>query len=220
MPGATITDEAVLHKVEGGGSPPARRDGGDGGGDEHRPGVPRAPRSAYFTALGLGLASILMFFMALTSAFIVRKGLGGDWQPFELPRLLWLTTAVLIASSFTIEYARRRLARADISGFRLWWSITTLLGLLFLGGQYAAWLALRGQGVFLASNPSSSFFYVLTGAHGAHLVGGILALFYVSLRSWQGIAQRRATAADVTTVYWHFMDGLWVFLFLLLHLGR
>lgn len=217
MPSGTIADEAVLHDMGGGGAPPAR---GDGGQDEWRPGVPRAPRRAYFTALALGLATILMFFMALTSAYIVRKGMSDDWQPIELPPVLWFTTAVLIASSFTVERARKRLAAADVLGFQRWWGFTTLLGLVFLGGQYAAWLALRAQGAFLASNPSSSFFYVLTAAHGAHLTGGICALLYVGLRSWQGREARRATAADVTSVYWHFMDGLWVFLFLLLHLGR
>jgi len=217
MPTGTITEEVVLH-TGGTGGPPPREEGG--GGDEWRPGVPRAPRRAYFTALGLGLACILMFFMALTSAFIVRKGLGGDWQPVELPRILWLTTAVLLLSSFAVERARLRLKLADEGGFGRWWGITTLLGLVFLGGQYAAWLVLRAQGVFLASNPSSSFFYVLTAAHGLHLLGGITALLYVGLRNWEGLAARRATAADVTSVYWHFMDGLWVFLFLLLYLGR
>ena len=216
MPG-TIAEE-VLPRDTGGGPPP-EPPGGDDGGDQHRPGVPRAPRAAYFTGLSLGLASILMFFMALTSAFIVRKGLGGDWQPIQLPRLLWFTTAVLLASSLTVEHARRRLANGDAFGFARWWNITTLLGLLFLVGQFAAWMALSAQGVFLVSNPSSSFFYLLTAAHGLHLLGGILALLYVGLRNWEGLDARRATAADVTSVYWHFMDGLWVFLFILLYLG-
>lgn len=218
MPGGTLT-EPMLPRDFGGTPPPPREGRGDGG-DAWRPGVPRAPRRAYFTALGLGLATITMFFMALTSAFIVRKGLGGDWQPATLPRLLWVTTAVLIASSFTIERARRRLSQGERAGFRRWWDATTLLGLLFLGGQWAAWLELRAQGVFLASNPASSFFYVLTAAHGLHLSGGLAALLYVGWRRWEGLDERRATAADVSSVYWHFMDGLWVFLFLLLQLGR
>jgi cytochrome c oxidase subunit 3 len=218
MPG-TLAEEIVLQDTGGGGAPPARPD--DDGGDRGGPGgKPRAPRRAYFTALSLGLTCILMFFMALTSAYIVRKGLGGDWQPVELPQILWFTTAVLLASSFTIERARRHLAGGDAAGYRRWWTLTTALGFVFLGGQYLAWLALRTQGVFLASNPSSSFFYVLTAAHGAHLLGGILALLVVGLRRWPGAAERQATAVDVACVYWHFMDGLWVFLFLLLYLGR
>lgn len=212
----TITEDVVLHDAGGPGGPPAYsgdHDGAPGG-------KPRAPGRAYFTALSLGLACIVMFFMALTSAYIVRKGLGGDWQPIELPRILWLTTTVLVLSSFTVERARRRLAQGDVASHRAWWGITTALGLVFLVGQYMVWLALRAQGVFLASNPSSSFFYVLTAAHGAHLLGGILALLVVGLRPWRDAAERRSTAVDVTSIYWHFMDGLWVFLFLLLFLGR
>jgi cytochrome c oxidase subunit 3 len=212
----TITEDVVLRDL-GSGGPPARS--GDGG-DRAPGGKPRAPRRAYFTALSLGLACIVMFFMSLTSAFIVRKGLGGDWQPIELPGVLWLTTAALVLSSFTVERARRLLAQDNVRGYRGWWGITTALGLVFLGGQYMAWLALRAQGVYLASNPASSFFYVLTAAHGAHLLGGILALLVVGLRPWRGAEERRATAVDVASIYWHFMDGLWVFLFLLLFLGR
>jgi cytochrome c oxidase subunit 3 len=89
-----------------------------------------------------------------------------------------------------------------------------------LGGQLIAWRQLAGQGVFLVTNPSSSFFYVLTAAHGLHLVGGILALLYVSQRNWQRSRMSLGTAADVASIYWHFMDGLWVFLLALLYLGR
>jgi cytochrome c oxidase subunit 3 len=216
MPGA-LTEEIVLHDTGGSDVPPARS--GDDG--ERGPGgKPRAPRQAYLTALSLGLACIVMFFMSLTSAYIVRRGLGSDWQPIQLPPVLWFTTTVLVLSSFTVERARRLLARGDLSGHRAWWGLTTALGLVFLGGQYVAWLALRAQGVFLSSNPSSSFFYVLTAAHGAHLLGGIVALLVVGLRAWRNAAERRSTAVEVASIYWHFMDGLWVFLFLLLSLGR
>jgi len=216
--GSTITEDVVIQDLGGrGGSPPARSDDGD---DRAPGGKPRAPRRAYFTALSLGLAGIVMFFMSLTSAYIVRKGLGGDWQPIELPRVLWFTTTALVLSSFTVERARRLLAQSDVGGYRAWWGITTVLGLVFLAGQYMAWLALRVQGVYLVSNPSSSFFYVLTAAHGVHLLGGILALLVVGLRRWRNAEERRSTAVDITTIYWHFMDGLWVFLFLLLFLGR
>ncbi len=217
MPG-TIIEEIVLPDVGGTGGPPRPPDHDDGG--ESRPGVPATPRRAYFTALSMGLVTILMFFMSLTSAYIVRKGLGGDWQPIQLPRMLYLNTLVLLLSSFTIERARRQLANQEVEAFRRWWGITTALGLVFLAGQYAAWLELRAAGVFLATNPSSSFFYLLTAAHGAHLMGGILALLYVALRNWQGREARRSMTAEVSSVYWHFMDGLWVFLLLLLNLGR
>jgi cytochrome c oxidase subunit 3 len=91
---------------------------------------------------------------------------------------------------------------------------------LFLAGQFIAWRQLAREGVFLVTNPSSSFFYVLTAAHGLHLLGGILALVYVSRRNWQRARITQATATDVASIYWHCMDGLWVFLFALLYLGR
>jgi cytochrome c oxidase subunit 3 len=168
----------------------------------------------------LGLGAILMFFMALTSSYIVRRGLGGDWKNFQLPRILWANTAVLLASSATLELARRQLTRGSKEAFRSFWGLTTGLGLLFVGGQLYAWYQLRAAGVFISSNPSSSFFYVFTAAHGLHLLGGILALLYVALRSWQKSRTTQVVAAEVAGVYWHFLDGLWVFLLLLLSLGR
>ncbi len=214
----TITDELrVIHSGEGGGTPPPAGGEDDGRGPT---GLPIIPRRAYFTAVSLGLAAILMFFMALASSYIVRKGLGGDWQPVRLPSILWFNTAVLLVSSATIEIARRRHTAGEYAAFRAWWGLTTVLGLVFLAGQVAGWRQLRAAGVFLSSNPASSFFYLLTAAHGLHLLGGIVALAYVALRAWQRSRITQSTAAELTSIYWHFMDGLWVFLLLLLYLGR
>jgi len=219
MPGTITEDIEVLHSDRDGGA--GIPDGGDGdNGGSGGSSLPAIPRRAYFTAISLGLAAILMFFMALTSSFIVRKGLGGDWRPFRLPAILWLNTLVLLASSVTIEMARWQHNMAAFAAFRRWWALTTGLGLLFLVGQLVAWRQLAAQGVYLASNPANSFFYVLTGAHGLHLLGGILALLYVAFRAWQHARISQSTAAELTSIYWHFMDGLWVFLFLLLYLGR
>ncbi len=216
MPGAATHDIELIERGRGGTPPPAG--GGDDGSGSG--GSAEVSRRAYFTGISLGLAAILMFFMALTSAYIVRKGLGGDWQSIRLPRVLWFNTLVLLVSSVTIEIARRREHAAEFAAFRNWWGVTTGLGCLFLLGQVQAWRQLRAAGVYVASNPSSSFFYVLTAAHGAHLVGGILALAYVAARVWQRSRITQGTAAELASVYWHFMDGLWVFLFLLLNLGR
>jgi cytochrome c oxidase subunit III len=112
------------------------------------------------------------------------------------------------------------LRSGDTEGFRRWWAITTALGALFLVGQFAAWRQLAAQGVFLVTNPSSSFFYLLTALHGLHLLGGIVALLYVTYRPWQRSRITQSTAADLVSIYWHFMDGLWIFLFALLYLGR
>jgi cytochrome c oxidase subunit 3 len=161
-----------------------------------------------------------MFFMALASSYIVRKGLGTDWQRVQLPPVLWFNTAVLLASSGTIIYARRKLAQGDREAFRTWWWVTTGLGLIFLAGQVVAWRQLAATGMLLATNPSSSFFYLFTGAHGAHLIGGILALFYVAFRTWKRSNISQATAAELAAIYWHFMDGLWIFLLVLITVGR
>lgn len=217
MPGAATDAIEIIEAGRGGGTdiPAGGDDDGSGSGA-----AAAVPRRAYFTALSLGLAAIVMFFMALVSSYIVRKGLGGDWRPIELPRILWLNTAILVASSATIEVARRKLGTGPFGSFRRWWGLTTGLGILFLIGQVQAWRQLSAAGVFLASNPSSSFFYVLSAAHGLHLLGGILALLYVAFRAWQRSRITRATAAELSSIYWHFMDGLWVFLLLLLYLGR
>lgn len=217
MPG-TITDEIeIIDAGHGGGTdvPAGGDDDGEGSG-----GSWQMPQRAYFTVIQLGIAGITMFFMALTSSFLVRKGLGNDWVAFSFPRVLWVNTLILVASSFTIQAARRYLHEDQRAAFKRWWAITTGLGILFLGGQLIAWRQLAAQGVFLVTNPSSSFFYVLTAAHGLHLVGGILALLYVSQRNWRRSRMSLATATDVASIYWHFMDGLWVFLLALLYLGR
>jgi cytochrome c oxidase subunit 3 len=212
---ATLTEELALHDVGGSGGDTSSGDGWGGA-----RGNPETPRRAYFTLMALALAGILMFFMALTSAYIVRKGMGGDWRAIQLPAVVWLNTAVLVLSSITLERARRQFAAGRLGSFRMWWLLTTALGIAFLAGQIAAWSELVLSGVFLATNPSSSFFYVLTAAHALHLVGGVIALGYVAARSNEHLVRRGGLPADVAGVYWHFMDGLWVFLFVLLYLGR
>ncbi len=218
MPG-TITDEIeIIDAGRGGGTDvPA---GGDDDGENSGGGSSDLPQRAYFTLIQLALAGIVMFFMALTSSFLVRKGLANDWVTFNFPRILWLNTLILLGSSVTIQMARRNLHEDQRAAFQRWWSVTTSLGVLFLAGQFIAWRQLASQGVFLITNPSSSFFYVLTAAHGLHLFGGILALLYVSHRNWQRARISQVTATDVASIYWHCMDGLWVFLFALLYLGR
>jgi cytochrome c oxidase subunit III len=217
MPGTLVDDVEIIDAGHGGGTtPPA---GGDDDGDSSGSRRP-VPRRAYFTALQLGLAAIVMFFMALASSYIVRKGLGVDWQRTPLPPVLWFNTAILLASSATISVARKKLEGGEREAFHSWWWVTTGLGLLFLAGQIIAWRHLAAAGMLLATNPSSSFFYLLTAAHGAHLAGGILALFYVIFRPWSRSRISQSTAAELASIYWHFMDGLWIFLFALLTLGR
>jgi cytochrome c oxidase subunit 3 len=216
--------ELIIENVGGGGTgkPPAGGDDGNSGGGENKKSPKPTPPNArrYYTGMALGIVSILMFFMALASAFLVRRGTSSDWTPVHLPPILWLNTVVLLASSASMEFAHRRLAHTDVSGFRKLWIITTGLGVCFLAGQLVAWKELANQGVFIASNPASSFFYVFTAAHAVHLFGGIGALFFVSVRKFERARISLSAASEIVSYYWHFMDALWVFLLALLYLGK
>src|SRR5581483_673586 len=173
------------------------------------------------TGIWVGLAAISMTFAALTSALVVRQG-SSDWRHLSLPAILYFNTLVLLASSVTLEMSRRQVAtfmggvgNQAIKPTR-WLYLTLLLGLVFVAGQYAAWKQLSGQGVYLASNPSSSFFYVFTAAHALHVLGGLGGLIYV-INKIKNSVLRRSTL-DAASRYWHFMGVLWVYLLLLLWL--
>lgn len=226
MPVATTTPDVELTIEDsrgdggGGGRPP---DGGDDGDDgDYGKGWRREPPSPrrFSTGIAIGMVSILMFFMALASAFLVLHHSSHVWVAVQLPRILWVNTAVLIGSSFMLERARGRLSLGDDRGFRKLWLVTTVMGFLFVAGQLVAWRELTAQGVYIASNQSSSFFYIFTGAHGVHLLGGVAALLFVLLRNFEKSQLSVSLAADITSYYWHFMDGLWIFLFALLYLGK
>jgi cytochrome c oxidase subunit III len=172
------------------------------------------------TAIWVVLFAISMMFAAFTSALVVRKGSSLDWRTFTLPPVLFLNTLTLIASSVTLEVSRRRIAafmgnmqnRAESPA--RWLYVTLSLGMLFVVGQYVAWSQLRAEGLYLATNPSSSFFYVLTVTHALHVLGGLGGLIYV-IRKLSRSSLRRSTL-EATARYWHFMDLLWLYLLLLL----
>jgi cytochrome c oxidase subunit 3 len=193
------------------------REGGSGGGDHRHEHWEDARARACRTGMWVALAAIVMLFAALTSAMVVRRGWSSDWKPTRLPRVLWINTCVLVASSLTLARSRRLRSAGRVERFVLWWYATTALGLCFIIGQWVAWREFAARGFYLASNPSSSFFYLLTAAHGLHLVGGLGALLYVA--SLMRRHRPMKTAVDVTAIYWHFMDGLWLYLFLLLNAG-
>jgi len=227
MPGTTAVPEVevIAEDIGGGGGgpllPPDGGDDGDGGSDDRnrRRRWSPSPRR-YSTAITIGIVSILMFFMALASAFIVLRRGSELWVTVHLPRVLWANTCVLLASSFTLESARQRLYLADATGFRKFWLATTVLGFLFVAGQLVAWRQLVAQGVYIASNQASSFFYIFTGAHAVHLLGGVGALLFVAFRKFEKTKISLQAAAEITSYYWHFMDGLWIFLLALLYLGK
>jgi cytochrome c oxidase subunit III len=210
--------------------PRARKGGTGSGGGGWRD---RTPRGGSVLALGdrspaasktgvwVGIAAITMSFAALTSALVVRQGSATDWQHFTFPSILYVNSLVLLASSFTLEFARRRFTRFAVlgpeeqaTGSLRWLYATLALGLLFVGGQYVAWVQLRSQGLYLATNPSSSFFYVLTAVHAMHVLGGLGGLLYVSSKLRRSVLGKNTL--DAASHYWHFMDILWLYLFLLL----
>jgi cytochrome c oxidase subunit 3 len=185
-----------------------------------RPAVQEYSPPPASTGIWVVVYAITMTFAALTSALIVRKGSSLDWQTFTLPSILYLNTALLLGSSVTLEIARRRVA-TFMGGIAIpgesparWLHITLVFGLLFVTGQYVAWARLKAEGLYLATSPSSSFFYLLTAAHVLHVVGGLVGLLYVigKLRK----AELRRSTLDAASRYWHFVDGLWVYLLLLL----
>ncbi len=181
--------------------------------------VSARPGNSLRTGAWVLVAGIVMLFTALISAYIVRSASSNDWQPIAMPKVLWLSTALILISSITMEISRRSLKQHSDAGYGRWLMITVALGLSFLATQLLAWRQLVRQGAYLASNPYNSFFYLFTAAHGLHLAGGILALGYLMLRPNTRTVEgelRRVGAADAATIYWHFMDALWVSLFLLL----
>lgn len=177
------------------------------------------------TGIWVGLAAIAMSFVALTSALYVREGSGySDWTHITLPPILWFNTLALVLSSITLERARQSLT-AFMRGQKrvralpmLWLNATMVLGLVFVVGQYFAWLKLRSEGLYLPTNPNSSFFYVLTGVHVIHVLGGLGGLSRVILKFRSVSHPLRRSTMDATSYYWHFMGALWIYLLFILWL--
>ena len=170
--------------------------------------------------LWLFLATVTMLFAAFTSAYLVRSA-APDWETTPLPAVLWFNTFGLIASSISLERARSRRRKSILKTFRNWFLVTLLLGFGFLAGQLVAWKQLMDLGIFIPSNPHSSFFYILTGLHGLHLFSGLILLLYVFMRvkpalaeNFSGPAHRDLTGLCAT--YWHFLTALWLFVFVML----
>ncbi len=154
-----------------------------------------------------------------------------DWRALVIPPILWFNTAVLLLSSITIEVARRQnffeawvmeewlgLGRPTRRASLPWLVLTLILGLGFLFGQYDAWKDLMGQGILVSSNPSSSFFFMLTGAHAVHLLGGIAALLWAGISTFSARPlESRQIATDITAWYWHAMGLLWICIFAVIY---
>ena len=216
-------------------------------GDEPRPASSDFPTRLRRARVGIFVTviAIAMIFVSYSSAYVVRKGLPTldpssgtlvhDWIPLQLPNFLLINTLVLLVSTLTMELARRQslriagiarvspeasLARLDAEAFP-WLPMTAILGVAFLIGQWLVWRELAARGVYVATNPSSSFFYLLTGLHAVHLLGGIVALFIATGVSLLRLrADTRAVISDATAWYWHFLTFLWVYLLCLLEFAH
>ena len=209
-------------RVRGGSKPPGPNGKGPGGNGWRQKGEggkrPEFSPAAYRITTWVLVAAIVMMFAALSSAYIVLSG-GEEWKPISVPRMLFWSTGVIAVSSATLEAARRYLKDGNQRKYAQWLEVTLLLGLTFLGTQIMAWRELRGQGLYLAGNPHSSFYYLFTGVHGAHVLGGIIALLFlvVRTRNIQELSSRQAQAsASLVQIYWHVMGAIWIWLFLLL----
>jgi cytochrome c oxidase subunit III len=170
------------------------------------------------TGIWVGLAAIAMMFAALTSALYVREGSATDWHHIVLPQIIWFNTLALVASSVALEVARRRVAAfmrgqdTSRSGPTMRLNVAMALGLVFVVGQYLAWLKLRSEGLYLPTNPNSSFFYVFTAVHVVHVVGGLGGLTRVMVKFRSKVHPLRRSTIDATSYYWHFMGMLWIYL--------
>jgi len=232
----------------GGRGPTAKWPGGWGGGGrggDDQPSYGERLRR-YRLGLLLALSSVVMLFISFTTAYVVRKAGAvwdparndyvGNWVPLNLPvQVLLLNSFILILSSTTLEIARRRAAedvalapiaripgiRADYNRALPWLWTTVALGLGFLAGQAYAWRMLERLNPNFTINASSSFFFILTGVHAVHLLGGILALLYAGITSWlHKPPETRRMVIDVASWYWHFMGLLWLYIFGLLYFAR
>lgn len=201
----------------------ARR-GGQGGNGGHngdgawpsRDSAPAIPANTASMGMAFALAAIAMLFVGFTTTYLGHRQ-DAEWKPVPLPWILWLDTGILLVSSAAVEWGRRRLRLGDRLGLRRGLTIGGLLGVAFLAGQLLAWQQLVQQGVYLSSHPHSSFFYLLTGTHGLHLLGGLVAFAAILPRAWRGAyAPPAPVAISLISIYWHFVTGLWLYVFAIL----
>jgi cytochrome c oxidase subunit 3 len=186
--------------------------GPGGRGDRGSPGILGDPSRFGLLAF---LGTVSMLFVGFTSAYILRRA-SADWQPLSAPGILWVNTAILVASSVSLEVARRSLRSWDLAAAQKWMAGTAVLGLSFLAGQVLGWRELQARGVFLSSNPHSAFFYLLTGVHALHLVGGLVWGFVTLWRLRRLAVTPGGDGLSLFATYWHFLGALWLYLLFLL----
>lgn len=171
-------------------------------------------------ALWLFMVSVVMVFAALTSAYIVRQA-EGNWLLFELPQLFWITTGIILVSSISMHWGYLAARRDNLESVKAATIITTIFGVAFLVGQYLAWGELVESNVYFVGNPAGSFVYVLSGLHGLHIVGGVVFLLILLRAAFRyNVHSKSLSLIEMCTTYWHFLGGLWLYLFIFLLLNR
>lgn len=158
------------------------------------------------------LIPLTSMFALVIAAYVMRRHLG-DWQPIPLPWQLWLSTLLLVGSSIAFEQARRAVRRDPRAAPRGALRLAALLAVAFLGSQLWAWQALQAAGYALAANPANSFFYLMSGLHGLHLIGGLVAWRSVRRALRDGAAEKAAVYLQLCAIYWHFLLAVWLTLF-------
>ncbi len=193
-----------------------RDDGGGWSWDGWTKGGEGLPVPTAKLGLWLFLGVVAMLFAAFTSAYLVRMPLP-DWRTIPKPPILWLNTIVLLVSSAIAQWALTSARKGKLDNLRKGLLLTTILGAAFVVGQLIAWRQLATSGIYLQTNPASSFFYLLTAMHGLHLLGGIIALAWATVKAWRKeFAIHRHLAIELCVVYWHFLAFVWVWLFALM----
>ncbi len=167
-------------------------------------------------ALWLFIISVTMVFASLTSAYIVKKS-EGNWLIIEFPELFNITSVLIVISSISMHFSYLAARRDNLLNIRLGLVITGLLAIGFVVGQYFAWDKLVEQDVYFVGNPAGSFIYVFTGLHVLHLAGGLIFLFVVLFKAYTyKVHSRNLLSIEMCTTYWHFLGGLWLYLYIFL----
>ncbi|MGY6559539.1 MAG: cytochrome c oxidase subunit 3 [Nitritalea sp.] len=171
-------------------------------------------------ALWLFMVTVVMIFAALTSAYIVRQS-EGNWLEFELPTLFWYSTGIIVISSLALHWAYTAAKRDNLLQLKLGMTVTVLAAVAFLVAQWYGWVALVDRDVFFVGNPSGSFLYVFTGLHGIHLISGVIFIIFVLISSFRyKVHSQEMTVMEMCVTYWHFLGGLWLYLFMFLLLNH
>jgi cytochrome c oxidase subunit III len=164
--------------------------------------------------LWVGIASICMMFAGLTSAFVVRRA-AGMWLEFQLPNVFLYSTIVILVSSVTMHLSYSGFKAGNESRYKLFLIATAILGFVFVALQFSGWLALTNMGVTITTNPSSSFVYIISGLHAAHVLGGVAAIGFALIQAYvlpYKPTEKRRKRFNLVVNYWHFVDLLWVYL--------